>query len=142
MACPYFYPVERSFAIGWAFPARLPLGAGYCGTCRAGGMEVTPTETEQRDYCNLGYAKDCARMPEDRCADCVRFALSKDDGTKIAIQYVYERSHEPVRHGVVEYDCVAHSWIVSLDDDVVVQRQAACYLAAYLERRPRTKGIG
>lgn len=75
-------------------------------------------------------------MPEDRKADCVRFALSRDEGTKIALQFVFERSHEPVKHGVVEYDCVAHAWIVSLDD-VVVQRQAECYLSAYLERRPR-----
>ena len=58
-------------------------------------------------------------MPEDRYADCVRFALSKDEGTKIVLQYVYEREHEPIRHGVVEYDCVAHAWTVFSLDDVV-----------------------
>jgi hypothetical protein len=136
MACPFFYPVERSYAIGWAFPARLPLGVGYCGTCRAGGAEVTPTDIELRDYCNLGYAKGCQKMPEVRFADCVRFALSKDDGTRIALQYVYERGHEPVKNGVVEYDCLAHQWTVSLSD-AIVQRQAECFLATYLERRPR-----
>ena len=134
MACPFFYPVERSFAIGWAFPARLPLGVGYCGTCRAAGVEVTPTDLELRDYCNLGYAKGCEKMPEVRYADCVRFALSKDEGTRILLQYVYERAHEPVKNGLVEYDCLAHQWIVSLSD-AIVQRQAECFLAAYLERR-------
>ncbi len=77
-------------------------------------------------------------MPVDRQADCVRFALSRDEGSKIAFQYVYERKHEPVSHGIVEYDCVAGAWIMSLTDEIV-QRQAECYLAGYLERRPREK---
>jgi len=101
-------------------------------------MEVTPTEAEQREYCNLGYAKGCEKMPEERSADCVRFALAKDEGTKIILQFVYERGHEPIKHGVVEYDCVAHVWPVPLSD-AIVQQQAQCYLAAYLERRPRAK---
>jgi hypothetical protein len=134
VACPFFYPVERSFAIGWAFPARLPLGAGYCGTCRAGDVEATPTDLELRDFCNLGNASECGRMPVDRQADCVRFALSRDEGSKIVFQYVYERKHEPVSHGIVEYDCIAHQWIVPLSDEIV-QRQAECFLFSYLERR-------
>jgi len=140
VACPFFFPVEKSFAIGWAFPARLPLGAGYCGTCRAGSAEVTPSESELRDFCNLGYSGHCRRIPAKREADCVRFAVSKDEGSKITFQFVYEREHEPVRHGVVEYDCVAAAWAVPLADEVV-QRQAECYLAGYLERRPRVKAI-
>jgi hypothetical protein len=134
VACPFFFPVERSSAIGWAFPARLPLGVGYCGTCRASADAVTPTDTELRDFCNLGYASECGRMPEARFADCVRFALSKDEGTRILLQYVYERAHEPVKNGLVEYDCLAHQWIVSLSDGIV-QRQAECFLSSYLERR-------
>jgi hypothetical protein len=134
VACPFFFPVEKSSAIGWAFPARLPLGAGYCGTCRAGADAVTPTDTELRDFCNLGYAKGCEKMPQVRSADCVRFALSKDEGTRILLQYVYEREHEPVKHGVVEYDYIAHQWIVPLSDEIV-QRQAECFLFSYLERR-------
>ena len=134
VACPFFFPVEKSPAIGWAFPARLPLGAGYCGTCRAGADAVTPTDTELRDFCNLGYAKGCEKMPQVRSADCVRFALSKDEGTRILLQYVYEREHEPVKHGMVEYDYRAHQWIVPLSDEIV-QRQAECFLFAYLERR-------
>jgi hypothetical protein len=140
VACPFFFPVERSSAIGWAFPARLPLGAGYCGTCRAGADAVTPTDTELRDFCNLGYASECGRMPLDRQADCVRFAVSRDEGSKIAFQYVYERKHEPVSHGIVEYDVVAGAWMVLLTDEVA-QRHAECYLAGYLERRPRARAV-
>jgi hypothetical protein len=140
VACPFFFPVEKSSAIGWAFPARLPLGAGYCGTCRAGNTEITPTETELREFCNLGYPNHCQRMPTKREADCVRFAVSKDEGSKIAFHFVYEREHEPVRHGIVEYDCTAATWTVPLGD-AIVQRQAECYLAGYLERRPRAKAV-
>jgi len=140
VACPFFFPVEKSFSIGWAFPARLPLGGGYCGTCRAGGVEVTPTDDELRDFCNLGYANHCERMPATREADCVRFAVSKDEGARIAFQYVYEREHEPVKHGLVEYDCGAKAWIVPIQDEIV-QRQAECYLAGYLERRPRARAV-
>jgi hypothetical protein len=145
VACPFFFPVEKSSAIGWAFPARLPLGAGYCGTCRAGNAEVMPSETELRDFCNIGYANlgysgHCHRMPAVREADCVRFAVSKDEGPRIAFHFVYEREHEPVRHGIVEYDCVAGEWIVPIND-AIVQRQAECYLAGYLERRPRVRAV-
>jgi hypothetical protein len=140
VACPFFFPVEKSSAIGWAFPSRLPLGAGYCGSCRAGGKEITPADSELRDFCNVGYAVHCGRMPGEREADCVRFAVSKDEGTKIAFHFVYEREHEPVRHGVVEYDCIARAWMVPLTDPIV-QRQAECYLTGYLERRPRAKAV-
>jgi hypothetical protein len=140
VACPFFFPVERSFAIGWAFPARLPLGGGYCGTCRAGGVEVTPKDEELRDFCNLGYANHCERMPEDRKADCVRFAVSKDEGSRIAFHFVFEREHEPVKHGIVEYDFASGTWTIPLTDGIV-QRQAECFLAGYLERRPRAKAV-
>jgi hypothetical protein len=79
-------------------------------------------------------------MPVDRQADCVRFALSRDEGSKIAFQYVYERKHEPVSHGIVEYDVVAGAWIILLTDELA-QRHAECYLAAYLERRPRERAV-
>src|SRR5438128_12129637 len=59
MACPYFYPVAREFGGGWAFPARLPLGAGFRGTCHAGGNEFSPGDAALRDCCNLGHAQNC-----------------------------------------------------------------------------------
>lgn len=140
MACPFFYPTEKTYAVGWAFPARLPLGAGFCGTCRAAKEEIVPTEAELRDFCNLGYAARCSRMPADRRADCIRFAVARDDGQRIALQYILERDHAPVEHGVVEFDCEAQQWLSRLED-ACLQRQVECYLATYLERRPRKAAL-
>lgn len=136
VACPYFYPSEKNRTIAWAFPARLPLGAGFNGTCRASCQEISPTETELRDYCNIGYARGCSHMPETRLLDGARFAIARDEESRIILHYVNERDHEPVEYGRLEYDCIARSWPVPLHDDCL-QRQAECYLAAYLERRPR-----
>lgn len=35
MACPYFVPREIVYDVSWPHPARLPLGAGWTGTCCA-----------------------------------------------------------------------------------------------------------
>jgi hypothetical protein len=139
VACPYFFPKEKSYAIGWAFPSRLPLGAGFCGTCRAGReeAEAVPDDATLRDFCNLGHARGCTRMPTERHADSVRFAVAADTGERIVIQYVYDRDHSPVEHGQLDYNCAAGGWISTIAD-ACVQRQAECYLAVYLERRPRS----
>lgn len=136
MACPFFYPTEKNYSAGWPFPARLPLGAGYCGTCRAGGAEFVPEDAALRDFCNLGYAAGCSRLPAERQADCVRFAVAKDSELRIVLQYVVERDHQPVQHGVVEFDCKAQQWLSKIDD-ACLQRQAEVYLGTCLERRPR-----
>jgi hypothetical protein len=135
VACPFFFPLEK-VSLGWAFPARLPLGAGFTGVCRAGTEEITPSETELRDFCNIGYAGGCVRMPAARCADGVRFAIARDEDSRIVLHYVSERMHEPVEYGRLEYDCAHHLWPTPLRD-ACLQRQAECYVAVYLERRPR-----
>jgi hypothetical protein len=143
VACPFFYPTEKNYSAGWPFPARLPLGAGFCGTCRAGGEEFVPEDAALRDFCNLGYAAGCSRLPAERVVDCVRFCVSKSDRDsensgedRIVLQYVVERDHLPVHHGVVEYDGKRQRWLSQLDD-ACLQRQAEVYLGTYLERRPR-----
>jgi len=123
--------------LGWAFPARLPLGAGFTGTCHAGAEGRTPTEIEVREFCNMGYARGCTSMPKDRCADGVRFAVARDEGSRIILHYVSECEHEPVEYGRLEYDCAENKWPAPLRD-CCLQRQAECYVAVYLERRPRT----
>jgi len=146
VACPFFYPTEKNYSAGWPFPARLPLGAGFCGTCRAGGDEVVPDETQLRDFCNLGYAAGCSRLPAERHADCVRFCVAKSDLSRdsensgegrIVLQFVVERDHLPVQNGVVEYDLKAQQWLSKLDD-ACLQRQAEAHLSTYLERRRKT----
>lgn len=136
MACPFFYPAEKSVTIGWAFPSRLPLGAGHCGTCRAGAEESRPTDDELRNFCNLGYSAGCPKLPVSRRADCLRFVVMRDAEGRIVLDYIYEREHVPVERGQLEYDCAAQGWPVRLSDDCA-QRQAECYLAVYLERRRR-----
>jgi hypothetical protein len=115
---------------------RLPLGAGFTGTCRAGAEEVLPGENELRDFCNIGYARGCLRMPRNRCFDGTRFAIARDEESRIILHYVSEREHEPVEYGRLEYDCENKNWPVPLRD-ACLQRQAECYLSVYLERRPR-----
>src|SRR5580704_1544934 len=41
LACPYFVPREIVHDIAWPHPARLPLGAGWTGTCCAASHEST-----------------------------------------------------------------------------------------------------
>ena len=136
MACPFFYPAEKSVTVGWAFPARLPLGAGFCGTCRAGNEESHPTDDELRDFCNLGYSADCPRLPSVRRADCLRFVVMRESEGIIILDYIYERDHAPVERGQLQYDCLQESWPLPLSDECA-QRQAECFLAVYLERRRR-----
>jgi hypothetical protein len=136
VACPFFFPTEKTYTVAWAFSGRLPLGAGFCGQCTSGPEPVTPGDNELKDFCNLGYATQCLRLPADRRADCVRFAVAKDEGQRIVLQYVCERDHAPVEHGAVEFDCGQQRWLAQLDDGRL-QRQAEVYLAVYLERKPR-----
>jgi hypothetical protein len=136
VACPYFFPKERSFTIGWAFPRRLPLGAGFCGSCRAGAEESVPDEATLRDFCNLGHARGCPRMPGERRADSLRFAVARDAEGKIILNYVFDREHAPAGHGQIAFDSLTQKWISTLDD-ACAQRQAECYLQIYLERKPR-----
>ena len=136
VACPFFFPHQRAFNIQWNFPSRLPLGAGFCGTCRAGIAEFTPADAELREFCNLGYAGQCERVPADRRADCVRFAVAEDQGVRILLHFVYERDHAPVEWGVLEYDAAGERWTSKISDQTM-QRQAECYLAVYFEKRPR-----
>jgi hypothetical protein len=140
VACPFFYPTEK-VSLGWPFPARLPLGAGFTGTCRAGADEIAPSETELRDFCNMGYAGGCPHMPANRCVDNVRFAVARDEESRIILHYVSERCHQPEEYGRLEYDCRQERWLAPMRDPCL-QRQAECYVAVYLERRPRTARIG
>ena len=143
--------------MAWAFPSRLPLGAGFCGTCRAPtpawaksaqsggpgaageGAEATPDDAALRDFCNVGYARGCSRMPVERRADSVRFAVTADKGERVILSYVYDRDHLPVAHGQLEYDCIRQRWLSAVAD-ACLERQAECYLAIYLEKHPRPRG--
>jgi hypothetical protein len=142
VACPFFMPVEKLESGSWLHANRLPLGCGWSGRCTAPGHEdAVPTQEELHEYCNLGYAAGCGRLPTERAWDSVRFGartISRDgkdrSGEHIQIRYVCERDHLPVEHGVLKFDAVLARWEPGHLDQRV-QRMAECFLASYIERR-------
>jgi len=133
VACPFFMPDEQLFS-DWPFPERLPLGAGRTGTCSAPGHEgARPSEEELKSGCNLGYARNCGRLPADRHADAVRFALGREDDGILRVLFVCERQHLPVSHGELLYDIAHDSWLRP-HGDARVQRMAECYVQVKTRR--------
>jgi len=141
VACPFFMPMEKLADGAWLHASRLPLGGGWSGRCTAPGYEaVTPSQDELQEFCNLGYAEGCSRLPRERAWDSVRFSAravvdeDTDDIARILLRYVCERAHCPVEHGVLEFDFVRARWN-KLHGDERVQRMAECFLQSYVEKR-------
>jgi hypothetical protein len=142
VACPFFMPTDKLENGAWLHAERLPLGCGWTGHCTAPGHEGTaPLQRELRDFCNLGYASSCVRLPQQRIWDSVRFsarALEKDErkasSSFIQIRYSCERDHRPVEHGALEFDPVQSRW-THLHHDNRVQRMAECFLQSYIAKR-------
>jgi len=82
----------------------------------------------------MGYATACHRLPADRPADAVRFALGEERDGILHIAYVCERVYLPAGHGELLYDRAHKAW-VQRHDNVCLQRMAECYLEAQMERR-------
>lgn len=142
MPCPYFIPTERFDDGGFAHPARLPLGAGYRGICGAPGHDGSaPSDEELKSNCNLGYARNCPRLPVERPADAVRFSVLRDRDGQIAIGYVAELNYLPREHGSLQYDSLLKRWL-SLHPEERVQALAECFLQSYLEKRSQASGVG
>ena len=54
MACPFFFPPQRRDDLLWPHPARLPLGAGFGGTCHAqADNAASPGDAALRDFAGL-----------------------------------------------------------------------------------------
>lgn len=142
MACPFFMPMEKLENGAWLHAGRLPLGCGWSGQCTAPGHEgVIPLQEELLEFCNLGYAQGCGRLPQERLWDSVRFAARSvvsegKSGTtgRIQVRYVCEREHLPAEHGWLEFDMAEARWQQSHRDSRV-QRMAECFLQAYMERK-------
>ena len=134
MACPFFMP-ERRFDSACPFPQRLPLGATWTGTCAAPGHEgARPADEELTSACNMGYARSCNRLPAQRHADAVRFALGEERDGTVRVMFACERAYLPASHGELLYDKVSGAWLQK-HDNACVQRMAECYLRAQMERR-------
>ncbi len=135
MACPFFLPQQRIENSPWPHPVRLPLGAAWSGYCTAPGHEgETPGDEDLRNGCNLGYARNCSRLPEIRSTDAVRFSVARDRDLKLSVQFVCELAHGPVAHGMLEFDSSTGEWR-SAHSDPCIQRMAECYVESYLQRR-------
>jgi hypothetical protein len=134
VACPFFMP-ERRFTSDWPFPQRLPLAAGWSGMCTAPGHDgAHPSEDELKSGCNLGYAKNCSRLPANRHADAVRFALGEECNGVLHVRFASELAHLPASHGELLYEKASATWL-SRHEDARVQRMAECYVQVQLERR-------
>jgi hypothetical protein len=134
LACPFFMPVEKLDG-AWLHPSRLPLGSGWDGRCSAPGHEgAQPSREELHEFCNLGYAAKCPRLPRERDYDAVRLSVARDHGSRLLLWFVCETGHRPAYHGTVEYDVDRGEW-ASTQSDPRIQKMLECYLQAYLQRR-------
>ena len=138
MTCPYFMPTEKLQGGGFQHPQRLPLGAGWNGVCCAHDTErFSPSEETVREYCNMGYALTCSRLPTVRTWDAVRFSVVRDWRSHLSLQFVCESNHTPSEHGKLEYDVTARKWTAAHKNSRV-QKMAECYVESYLLRQSRT----
>jgi hypothetical protein len=134
LACPFFVPREIVNDGSWPHPSRLPLGAGWTGTCRASGQELAVPDTHIREFCNLGYATACPHLPQQRDWDAVRFSVSRVSREQITICFTCELAHAPIEHGNLIFDLVNESWLNTHSDSRVLTL-ATSYLQAYRQRQ-------
>ena len=134
MACPFFMPTQRASELLWPHPARLPLGDAWRGQCTAGSVAATPSDSELKECCNLGYARNCPRLPAERAYDAIRFCVACDREGVVMLQYVGEANHLPVSHGTLCFETKGGVWRAK-HEDARVQRMAECFLETYLSRR-------
>ena len=136
-------PIERLENGNWPHPARLPLGGGWRGHCTAPGHEgEVPEQHVQEAFCNLGYAGGCAWTPKDRQWDAVRFAVlaARSDQERnpesldrvIHVRYVCERNHRPAADGVLQFNCIAETWVAP-HPDPRLQKMAECFLHLWIK---------
>lgn len=97
---------------------------------------VHPTADELTSACNLGYAQECGRLPAQRNADAVRFALGEERDGILRVLFVCERAYLPAGHGELLYQKAQNAWLKP-HEDPCIQRMAECYVEAQLERRAR-----
>ena len=98
------------------------------------GHEQSSLGNNDLESCNLGYAKSCPRLPQERSCDAVRFAIANDAGETISVQFVLESNYLPAGQGMLKYDRHLNIW-VSPHPEPGTQRLAESFLQSYLERK-------
>jgi hypothetical protein len=134
LACPYFVPREILNDGSWPHPSRLPLGAGWTGSCCASGQLQATSETHIREFCNLGYATECPYLPRHRDWDAIRFSVVRTGVEQVTICFVCELAHAPIEHGELIFDLRGETWLNAHADPRVL-RLASCYLQTYRARQ-------
>jgi hypothetical protein len=131
-------PVARLDSSEWMHAPRMPLGDPYRGHCHvdaAGAVE--PTESDQRELCNCGYARNrCARFPAG-AADAVRFSVAEDAGGVVRVIWIVESSHSPQAFGSLDYfvDAAEFAGDGRVGASILVTAQARAFVESYLRRR-------
>jgi hypothetical protein len=97
-----------------------------------------PNDEELKQSCNLGYARNCSRLPKERDCDAVRFSVLRDRDGQVSICYVAELNYLPEEHGNLHYEVGDARWRAS-HPNVRVQTLAEAFLKAYLSRREESK---
>src|SRR5258708_37112517 len=89
----------------WTHMPRLPLGDPYHGVCHARPGELyEPPESEQREWCNCGYARfGCDRFPKEGSADATRFSIVRESQDRVSLVYILEKNCAPAEHRTIEY---------------------------------------
>ena len=124
--------VGRSLAPSFAIALG---GRGGDGQCLAPGHEgAQPSPDDLREFCNLGDASKCSRLPVQRDCDAVRFGVARDQGSRLLLWFVCETGHRPGTHGNLEYDVDQSDWI-STHPDARIQKMLECYVQSYLQRK-------
>jgi hypothetical protein len=95
---------------------------------------VRPSEHELKTGCNVGHAAACARLPQQRPADAVRFALGEERAGMLRVRFAYEREHLPAGHGELIYETTTHIWQPP-QADACLLRMAECYIETQMARR-------
>lgn len=134
MACPFFVPREILNDGSWPHPSRLPLGAGWAGSCRASGTEEPIADGHIREFCNLGYATACPQLPVERDWDAIRFSVARVSREHLTISFVCELGHAPIEHGKLTFDLENEGWLGPSPDPRVLTL-ANCFVHTYRERQ-------
>lgn len=138
MACPFFRPAGTLEDEAWLKPPRLPLGDPCRGVCTAVDPPAEPEISVLREMCNVGYARErCARFPTSAHEDAIRFSVSFDRDGTVNLMYIFEKDYSPLRHGTLDYDVSAGSFLTMLPDQNV-NVQAQQFIAGYLKRKVKS----
>jgi hypothetical protein len=134
-------PVEPLEHADWLHAPRLPLGDAYRGVCHSQPQDLfAPTESDQRDLCNCGYARGrCGRLPVD-APDAVRFSLSGNAEGNLRIVWIVEKNCSPVEFGTLEYagDKLSSE---SFSAAPLLTAQATAFVRSYLDRASKQQSL-